>query len=122
MTKAQLHILQHALGVDQHGRGEMYRNHFCAGGDDVVTCRELIALGYMEQFATTDTLPYLNCTVTNAGKLAMLRESPTPRPLTRNQQRYHDYLRYSDAYPCTFREFLNISRTQEYKAARARAS
>ena len=57
ITPAQLEILQHALGVDQYGRGEMYRNHFCAGGDDEATCRELVEMGYMATF-TRSYLPY----------------------------------------------------------------
>jgi len=51
-----LQILQHSLGLDEYGQGEMYRNHFCAGGDDEGTCRALVALGYMRQHATTDWL------------------------------------------------------------------
>ncbi len=38
MTPRQLEILQHALGVDKYGQGDMYRNHFCAGGDDEAVC------------------------------------------------------------------------------------
>jgi len=41
LSSKQLEILQHSLGVDQYGRGEMYRNHFCAGADDEPACREL---------------------------------------------------------------------------------
>ena len=32
MTPEQLHILQHALGVDKFGLGEQYRNHYVGGG------------------------------------------------------------------------------------------
>ncbi len=67
MTVRQLEILQHALGVDEYGRGQMYRNHFCAGGSDEDICRELVALGYMRTF-TRSYLPYYNCTVTDEGK------------------------------------------------------
>jgi hypothetical protein len=77
----QLHILQHALGLDQYGRGSAYRNHFCAGGDDEPVCRELVALGYMREHATTEHLPYFNCSVTDAGREAVQRESPeAPKP------------------------------------------
>ena len=92
MTKRQLEILQHSLGVDQYGQGRLYRNHFCAGEGDEATCRELVALGYMQQHKTTDWLPYYNCSVTEAGKAAMLAESPKPPKLTRSQQRYRAYL------------------------------
>ena len=44
MTPKQLHILQHALGVDAHGLGEQYRNHYVGGEAE---CRPLVALGLM---------------------------------------------------------------------------
>lgn len=98
MTQEQLHILQHSLGVDKYGRGEMYRNHFCAGGSDETICRELVALGYMETWPGADEngrvahYPYYNCSVTEAGKAAMLAEGPKPPKLTRSQQRYRQWL------------------------------
>lgn len=61
MTPTQLQILQHALGVDEFGRGKQYRNHFCAGGADEVICRELVALGYMREHRWTEAFPYYNC-------------------------------------------------------------
>ena len=92
MTKEQLQILQHALGVDQYGRGQQYRNHFCAGGRDEPICRELVAMGYMDTFERK-YLPYYNCTVTDAGKKAMAAESPTAPALTRSQRRYRQFLK-----------------------------
>lgn len=91
LTTRELEILQHALGVDEFGQGRMYRNHFCAGGDDEEVCRQLVALGYMETF-TRSYLPYYNCTVTKTGKAAMLAESPRPPKLTRSQARYRKFL------------------------------
>lgn len=104
MTSKQLGILQHALGVDQYGRGEMYRNHYCAGGDDEAACRELVEAGFMRQHATTELFPYFNCSVTDAGRLAMFEASPKPPKLTRAQSRYRRFL---DA-DCglSFREWL----------------
>lgn len=92
MTEKHLHVLQHALGVDEFGRGEQYRNFFCAGGGDETLCRELIALGFMKQHATTEWLPYFNCSVTDAGKAAVLAESPQPPKLSRAQQRYRRFI------------------------------
>ena len=92
LTKEQLQILQHSLGVDQYGQGQMYRNHFCAGGKDEQVCRELVEAGYMETF-TRSYLPYYNCRVTEAGKAAMFEQSPKPPKLTRSQERYRRYLR-----------------------------
>jgi hypothetical protein len=93
MTERQLEILQHALGLDEFGQGEMYRNRFCAGGDDEAICRELVALGYMQQHPTTEWLPYFNCSVTDEGKEAVKRESPKPPKLTRSQKRYRAFLK-----------------------------
>ena len=107
MTPRQLEILQHALGLDQHGRNphqtewdkrEYTRNHFCAAGADEDTCRELVALGYMKEHLTTDVFPYYNCSVTDEGKAAIRRESPAPPVLTRSQRRYRDYMRVADLY------------------------
>ena len=92
VTPRQLEILQHSLGVDKYGQGEMYRNRFCAGGDDEPICRELVALGLMQQHPTTEWLPYFNCSVTDAGKAAVKAESPKPPKLTRSQKRYRQYL------------------------------
>ncbi len=99
MTTAQLHILQHSLGVDQYGRGSENRNHFCAGGADEDICKELIALGYMKQHHTTEVFPYFNCSVTEEGKKAMRRESPPPPKLTAGQVRYREWLRVADVFP-----------------------
>jgi hypothetical protein len=106
LTKRQLDILQHALGVDQYGQGKMYRNHFCAGGGDEQVCRELVSLGYMWEWHKSyqEMFPYYNCSVTQAGKTAMLAASPAPPKLTRSQKRYRAFLR-ADA-DRTFGEWL----------------
>lgn len=94
MTKEQLQILQHSLGLDQYGQGPITRNHFCAGGGDVQVCRSLVALGYMRVFAlNASPLPYYNCSVTDAGIAAVRRESPPAPKLSRSQRRYRDYLK-----------------------------
>jgi hypothetical protein len=103
----QLAILQHALGLDKYGQGTMHRNHFCAGGADEDICRELISLGYMQQHPTTAWLPYFNCSVTDAGKKAVRRDSPKPPKLTPGQQRYRAFLR-SDC-DLTFIEWLKYA-------------
>src|ERR1039458_7537513 len=92
MTSRQIEILQHSLGLDQYGQGKMYRNHFSRGGDDETVCRELIALGYMQQHPTTEWLPYFNCSVTEAGKEAVKRESLSAPKLTRSQKNYRAFL------------------------------
>ncbi len=110
LSDAELGILQHSLGVDQYGCGEMYRNHFCAGGDDEATCRELIAKGLMIQHPTTELFPYFNCSVTEQGKLAVRNLSPKPpKPpkLSRSQKRYKRFLD-SDC-GISFREWLRFN-------------
>jgi hypothetical protein len=108
LNSRQLEILQHTLGLNEYGQGAMYRNHFCAGGGDENTCRELIALGYMQQHRTTEWLPYFNCSVTDEGKKAVIRESPKPPKFTRSQKRYRDFL-HADS-DMTFGEWLKRER------------
>ena len=103
LTPAQLSILQHALGVDQHGQGPIYRDHFCAGGKDEPVCRELVEMGYMQTF-TREWLPYYNCIVTQEGRQAVLDQSPPPPKLTRSQRRYRRFLDADSGL--SFREWL----------------
>lgn len=106
LNQRQLEILQHSLGVDQYGQGEMYRNHFCAGGGDEMICRELVALGYMSTFERS-YLPYYNCRVTESGIAAMLIESPKPPKLSRSQKRYRAFLKADTGE--SFREWLKYA-------------
>ena len=111
MTPKQLHILQHSLGVDEFGQGRQYRNHFCAGGDDVEICEELVALGFMQSHETTEWLPYFNCSVTDDGKKAMTDESPRPPKLTRSQIRYREFCRADCGM--TFREWIGSEKERK---------
>jgi hypothetical protein len=116
MTSRHLEILQHALGLNQYGRVRYYkdgreyygfmpnRNHFCAGAADEPDCRELVAVGLMKQHRTTEVFQDFNCSVTDAGKEAVRKESPAPPKLTRSQERYRAYLR-ADCF-VNFREYL----------------
>jgi hypothetical protein len=106
VTKRQLEILQHSLGLDQYGRGRSHRNYFCAGVDDEPDCRALVGLGYMEQCSASKIFPDFNCRVTEAGREVVRRESPLPPKLTRSQRRYREFLTWKDACGGTFREFL----------------
>ncbi len=131
LTKRQLEILQHALGCDEYGRTsfrEVYphpdhfpyhRNHFCAGASDEPDCRALVEMGVMKQHATTQLLPYFNCSVTPEGIEAMRRESPAPPKKTRSQLRFEEYRQFSDVYDCSFREFLRIMKTEWYQDLKA---
>lgn len=54
LTARQLDVLRHSLGLDERGRGSMYRNHFVAGGEDETTCRELVSLALMVEGRRSD--------------------------------------------------------------------
>jgi hypothetical protein len=117
MTKEQLQILQHSLGVDKYGLGRQYRNHFCPGGRDIDICKSLVILGYMEVYIAYDDSEVYR--VTDEGKKAVREESPKPDKKTRSQMRYREYLRVSDALNCTFGEFLKLQKTEWYKEMKA---
>jgi hypothetical protein len=113
MTPRHLEILQHSLGVDQYSRTPkgfrpFTRNHFCAGAGDEPDCRELIAIGLMQQHETTTWLPYFNCSVTEAGIAAMKAASPKPPVLSRSKRRYQAYL--ENDCNMTFGEWLKSTR------------
>jgi hypothetical protein len=125
MTPRQLEILQHSLGTDKYGltpKGyhPYTRNHFCAGGDDEVTCRELVAMGYMVQHERRADLPYFNCSVTKDGMKAMHAASEKPPKISRSAKRFEEYRSYADAFDCTFRQWLDIRKTDWYKEMKAR--
>lgn len=107
MDKSQLDILQHSLGLDQHGRGESYRNRFVTGegSKDHAHCMALVEQGLMNRragfaLAGGDDL----FMVTEAGRAAVREHSPPPPKLTRAQQRYQQFLRYDGGV--TFGEWL----------------
>jgi hypothetical protein len=113
MTKEQLHILQHSLGVDQYGQGSLYRNHYVGGADE---CRPLVAMGYMiEMKPRCISGGEVWFMVTNEGKTAMRSESPKPPKLTQSQKRYREFLNASEAFSCTFREWLEMRKQDWYK-------
>ncbi len=104
MTKEQLHILQHSLGVDQYGQGAMYRNHYVGDAHD---CRPMVSLGWMKEFKASELTggsPLF--VVTKEGKTAMLEASPKPPKLTRSQKRYRAFLDADCGY--TFIEWLKL--------------
>jgi len=76
LSKELLHILQHSLGVDQYGQGEMYRNRFCAGGKDIEKCQELTRIGYMVERKPVFNDP--RWSVTEEGIQAVQEQSPKP--------------------------------------------
>jgi len=105
MTLRQLEIIQHALGADKYGRRPRdSRNFFCAGEADESDCKALVEKGLMKQHKRTELYPYFNCSVTDDGINAMLRESPAPPKLTRSQKRYQSFLDADSGM--SFREWI----------------
>lgn len=94
-TASQLHILQHSLGVDRHGRGEHYRNHFVAspGHHDWSDLLALVAARMMTRRAGSQLTGGGDVFhVTEAGKAAVGKFSPPPPKITRSQRRYEAFL------------------------------
>jgi hypothetical protein len=92
-----LHILQHALGMDQHGRIVRGggRNYFVTGegGPDYAVCMEHVSAGRMTRRAGNaisggDDVFF----VTDAGREWIAENSPPPPKLTRSQRRYEEFL------------------------------
>lgn len=102
MPTEQLRILQHSLGRDGYGRGTDYRNHYCAGGDTIPTCDELVALGYMRKsrlsgsaLAGGDNVYH----VTDIGKEYVAHNSAKPPKVSRDAGRYALWLSVRDCFP-----------------------
>lgn len=91
-----LHTLQHSLGVDQHGQGEQYRNHFVTDetSPDGQLCAALTAAGLMRKREPRPSI-YSGMDlwhVTDAGKTFVAEHSPPPPKLSRAAQRYRRYM------------------------------
>lgn len=124
MKTTHLQILQHSLGCDEYGTppkrgGE--RNYYGTDGDDP-DCNELVALGYMVKGSPKEWTPSVFFVVTDAGKQAMREASPKPPKVSRSTKRFAEYSSFADAFECTFREWLDISKTDWYKDMKEGAS
>lgn len=107
VSRADLAILLHASGLDEHGQGEAYRSHYVTseGQDAWNRCTRMVAIGLMrkgEASALTGGSDVFF--VTRVGVDAARRNAPPPPKLTRGQKRYREYL----AADCSesFAEFL----------------
>lgn len=108
ITKSQLHILQHSLGVDEYGRGRQYRNHFVTGegSTDWPDCNALVDSGLMTVRRNHPLCGKSDCfNVTEAGKQYVAEHSPKPPKVSRSKARYKRYLEYGDSFD-NFRHFL----------------
>ena len=114
----ELQILQHALGVDQVGRGDQNRSHFVtgSGSDDHPTCMALTERGLMKRWdgATLQLGGDDFFRVTEAGRAFVAEHSPPPPKLTRSQRRYQRYLDADSSL--TFREWLGTSYAKDTAA------
>lgn len=107
MSPEQLHILQHALGVDKYGQGKAYRDYYCVGLDNaapLADLRALVAQGWMREGHTINEGRDQYFYVTQLGLSAMKAHSPKPPKISRSRQRYLEYL-HSDC-GMSFGEFL----------------
>lgn len=118
-----LHILQHALGLDDYGRDskgrmpadieEPYRNRYVVGPDSDAwkLCMEHVEAGRMTRHDECKSWTGgMSCfCVTALGLRFVSEHSPRPPKVTRNQQRYLDWLRVSDVCPdLSFGQFLKM--------------
>jgi hypothetical protein len=101
MRDESLHILQHALGLDDYGQGTWYRNHFVTGpgGKDWDMCTEHVEAGRMVRHEPRAIFGGDDCycfVVTEAGKAFVREHSPKPPKVSRSKQRYRDWLKVGD--------------------------
>lgn len=92
-----LHILQHALGLDDYGQGNAYRNHYVANvdGDSYALCMTHVEAGRMTKHGPSEMYGggWSYCfVVTEAGRKYVREHSPRPPKLTRSQRRYREFL------------------------------
>jgi hypothetical protein len=122
MSPALLHILQHSLGCDKYGQTEYRgtdegdgcwwysRNRFVTDpkGKDGALCQVLVAQGYLTDHGPQQIAGGMHCyTVTEAGRDAMINESPRAPRLSKSKQRYLYWRRVADAFGNhTFGDFL----------------
>ena len=97
MRDQSLHILQHALGLDDYGRGKEYRNHYVAdeGCDGFAECMAHVEAGRMFRRGPSDLYGGRKSycfTVTDAGRAYVREHSPKPPKRTRAQRRYAEWL------------------------------
>lgn len=95
MRDESLHVLQHALGLDDNGQGTWYRNHFVCGPghNDYERCEAHVAAGLMVRHEPRPLFGGDYCyVVTDAGKEFVRSRAVAPPKLTRSQRRYREFL------------------------------
>lgn len=117
MPPNQLHILQHALGLDEYGRGTCHRNRFVTGegSSDHSDCLALVEAGLMTRRAAVALFSGDDIfTVTDAGKKAAVEMSPAAPKVPKEKQRYLDWLAYDGAM--SFIDWLRWKQQQKRAA------
>jgi hypothetical protein len=120
ITPDHLHILQHSLGLDEHGlyKGarEGYRNHYCTGPDcdSYSSCRELAEMGLMAEHTPRSWLPYSTFVVTARGREVVAEQSPPAPKLTRSQRRYRRFIASGADMP--FSDWLRSGHGEERRS------
>ena len=132
LSPAQLHILQHSLGCDGFGhtsyrgrdegdgRWAYHRNHYAS--DPAPDLEALVAAGFMRDGGSVNAwggMRYYR--VTEAGRDAMIEQSPKPPKLSAGQQRYRQWLKADCGLK--FGEWLKVRKAYErdYAALTSRA-
>jgi hypothetical protein len=95
-----MHILQHALGLDDYGQGNSYRNHFVTGPacDNWALCMAHLEAGRMVRHEQRAIFGGDDCycfVVTEAGREHVREHSPKPPKVSRAKARYRAWLRSS---------------------------
>jgi hypothetical protein len=121
LTRQELHILRHSLGLDDTGRGSQYRNSYVLGPDcpSFATLKYLEARGLMTDHGPRAVFGGMHgFTVTPAGRAIAATPDRLPRK-ERGRRIYRFWLSISDCFPdSTFRDFLT---EPEFAGARERA-
>ena len=107
-----LHILQHALGLDDFGQGSPYRNHFVSGPDcdNWALCMAHVEARRMvrhEPRAIFGGPGHYCFVVTDAGREFVRERSPKPPKLSRSKRRYRQWLEEDSSLP--FGKWLNAT-------------
>lgn len=87
--------MQHALGLDQYGKGAAYRSHYVAGpgSGEWQLLTEMTTEGLLINFGSGEMYGGDYCfAVTDRGREYVHANSPKPPKLTRSQRRYRDFL------------------------------
>jgi hypothetical protein len=116
VNRATLSLLQHALGLDEYGRGTSYRQHY-VGAADAPSLNQMVAEGLLEKrgsrlLGEKDSL----FIVTDAGREYVRVHSPKPPKLTRSQRRYRAFLDADSGL--TFHEWITSKPAWTDKGAR----